>query len=819
MDTWLQDLRIAIRSARKHPLFFLATIATLALGIGGTVALFDVVRSVLLQPLPYPEPDRLVALTSYYPQLRMQGAISPPDFRDYREQATSFEEISATAPVQMSLTGGSDEGAAAEQVEGLRVSANFFRMLGVEPVQGRSFLADEEQPGRERVVIISHSLWSRRFGSDPRIVNSTIRLNREPHLVAGVMPREFHWGRAYGKDKGADIWTPLAFAPDLLTEENRGNEYLDVYARLKNYTPLETARREMPLIHENLRRQYPKHFPPDSEWRFEVRSLKEDLVAEARPALIALFLAAATVLFLGCCNVAALLLTRMTARRKEILVRAALGATGGRLLRLFLTETVFLALIAGAVSLAISTALLHVARSTVAAHIPRLQEVEPGGATLAFTFLVSLITGLAVGLIPAIRSARHSMRSGLSEESGKATHSASRQRAQKTLMAAQMMLTLVLLAGSGLFLRSFVKILQVHPGFDAGHVFTFRLALPPEVYPPGSMREQFFREVNRRIAAVPGVTTVGMISDLPMSGDNNSGSFRIDGRPTAPEGKEPHAEWWVAGAGYFETMKIPLRSGRLFNARDDEKGAPVVIINDRMARQYWPGEDPLGKRIDMEGSEESPQWLTVVGVVGEVKHRSLEDEGRPQFYVPYGYMTFRRMTIVARSAGRPESLAASIRESVRAVDPDVPVFRVSTMEQWISGSTAQRRAALWLTATFSALALLLAVLGIYGLVSHAAAERTQEIGIRRALGAQPADILQLLMGSTLKITAGAMVGGILLFAAGSRLVSGMLYGVEPVDPGTLVAVTGLLVLTAALSSYIPARRALRIGPSDALRYE
>ncbi|HLL77414.1 MAG TPA: ABC transporter permease [Pyrinomonadaceae bacterium] len=811
METVIQDVRYGVRVLAKNPGFTAVAVLTLALGIGANSAIFSVVNAVLLRPLAYKDPERLVLINHNYRKLDLRATVSAPGYTYYREHAQSFSAVAAVTGWNVNLTGDGEP----ERLQGMTVTPNLFPMLGAEAARGRVLLEEEGQPGRNKVVVLSDALWQRRFGGDQSVVNRTVTLNGEPYSVVGVMPPSFRFGREFGPP--ADFWAPIAFTPQQLAPTNLTNEYLTVLASLKPGVSLQQAQAELDSIAATLRNQ---HMPgsDESNWGLLATPMGEQVVGDIRPALLVLLGAVALVLLISCANVANLTLARAAARQKEIAIRAALGAGRGRVVRQLLTESTLIALAGGAAGLLMANWGLSFLLRINEDKIPRAYEIGLDWRVVAFTAGVSLLTGIVFGLGPAFQSARVDLHDTL-KEGGRGGSAGVGRRVRGALVVAEVSLAVVLLVGAGLLVRSFVSLQHVSPGFRPQQVIAMQVSLPVNRYAEPRQRAAFYRQVAEAMRALPGVRAAGAVSVLPMSGQNQSGSFSIEGRPVAPNESMPHGDRWAATHDYFNAMGIPLLRGRYFSERDAEDAPGVAIVDETMARKYWPNEDPVGKRISFEGGAANPKWREIVGVVGHVKHRGLEGESRTQYYVPHPQNPNSSMFLVAQAGGDPAALAAPVREAVRSLDRDLPVYRVTTMERLVADSLAQRRFSMLLFGVFAGVALLLAIVGLYGVLSYTVAQRTHEIGIRMALGARASDVLRLVVGQGLWLTLLGVALGLAGALALTRLMAGLLYGVSAFDPATFAVVALLLTAVALLACLIPARRATRVDPTTALRAE
>jgi putative ABC transport system permease protein len=804
-----QDLRYGLRTLRKNPGFTAVAVIALALGIGANSAIFSVVNTVLLRPLPYKDPDRLVMVweddTRHgYPRDTPAAA----NYVDWREQNRVFEGMAAIADQSFNLTGEGEP----ERIAGRRVSANLFPLLGVEPQLGRVFLPEEDQPGSGgRVVVLSHGLWQRRFGADPKIIGKPLNLNGQSFTVVGVMPSNFQF-----PTREDELWVPIAFGPK--EAANRGNHYLEVVARTKPGVTLQQAQVEMNTIASRLQQQYPEK---NTDLGAVVVPLHEQVVGNIRPALLVLLGAVGFVLLVACANVANLLLARAAARQKEIALRVALGASRLRLIRQFLTESILLAALGGIVGLLLSFWGVNLLKAFIPENISQAKAITIDAGVMGFTLLVSLLTGLVFGLAPAMQASNFNLNETL-KEGGRDSASGRRgNRIRNVLVITEVAVSLVLLIGAGLLINSFLRLRSVDPGFSVNNLLTMKVELPPRKYPDQARRSAFYTELLRRIEALPGVKSAAVTNWIPLVSQGDSIGITIEGRPAPPPGKEAIVVTRVVSPDYFPTMGIQLLRGRQFDERQDRHESPAAaVISETMARRFWPGEDPTGKRIS-QGTPESPDdWMTIVGVVKDVRQFGLDAEPKPQMYLLYAQADFFAPShLVISTNVEPRSLTATVRSTVWEIDKDQPVSNISTMEDVLSESIARQRFSMLLLVIFAAVALVLAAVGIYGVMSYSVAQRTREIGIRMALGAQRSDVLKLAVGQGLKL----VLIGVLIGLAGAliltRVMASLLFGVSATDPITLTSISLMLICVAVLASYIPARRATRVNPLVALRYE
>jgi putative ABC transport system permease protein len=797
----LQDLRYAIRRLAKSPGFALVAVGALALGIGANTAIFSVVNSVLLRPLPYPAPEQLVQLWESRPQQNMPRVeIAPHEFLAWADQCQSFQRLAATDVAQYNLTGRGEP----ERVTGALVTAGYFPLLGAAPAHGRAFLEEEDRPGSDNVVVLGHELWRSRFSSDPSVVGQTVSLDGVACTVVGVLPRGF---RLPG---GAALARPIAFGSE--DRARPGNHFLNVFGRLKDGVTLAQAEAEMAAVAARVEQSLGG---TNVGHQVAVVSLHEQVVGGARTSLLVLLGAVALVLLIACANVANLLLARAAARRREVAVRAALGASRWRIVRQLLAESLLLAGLGGALGLLLAVWGVDLLVGLDPTGVQRAGEVTLDWRVLAFTFGLSLVTGLLFGLAPALQASKADLVESL-KEGGRSGQGLARSRLRGALVVAEVALTLVLLVGAGLLLKSFGRLLAVDSGLDPHNVLTMDVALPPAKYAEPQRITAFYEQLLQEAAALPGVRAAGAVSVLPLAGDDNSNFVQIEGRAPLPPGQAMRAGRRNVSVDYFRAIGIPVRRGRVFTPADTAEAQRVLVINEAMARSFFAGEDPVGQRV--RTGDKSP-WVEVVGVVGDVRHRGLDVDTRPEMFFPQLQTPSRQMTLVVRAAGDPEALAVPLRERVRAIDRDQPVGNVKTMEAWLSESVASRRFSAAVLGVFAAVAAGLAALGLYGVVSYSVAQRTHEIGLRVALGARPRDVLRLVIGQGMLLTLVGTAVGVAAALALTRVMSGLLFGVGATDAGVFVTVPLLLAAVALLACYVPARRATKVDPMIALRYE
>jgi putative ABC transport system permease protein len=818
MKTLWQDLRYAVRVLLKQPGFALVAVVTLALGVGANTAIFSVVNAVLLRPLPYEDAGRLVFL---WENNQRAGAnfmsISLPNLRDWKEQSHSFEQIGATRNASFTITGGGEP----ERVQGEQAEADMFAAFGTRPLLGRAILPDDDRAGGDRVVVLSQRLWQRRFGGDPKVLGRTVTLDGETFTVVGVMPAEFNVATG-----PTELWVPLGRFKPGLPQERDNHPGIVAVARLKKGVSAEQARAEMADIARRLSDQYVENRGNG----VSVTPVEEQLVQGVRTVLLVLLAVVGFVLLIACANVANLLLARAASREKEIAIRVALGAGRLRVARQLLTESFVLALAGGTGGLLLALWGTDVLVASLPANsfIPRQDEIGIDAGVLAFTFAASLLSAFVFGLAPALQASKSDPNESL-KEGGRGASAAS-NRLRKALVVAEVALTLVLLIGAGLMVKSAVRLSEVDPGFDPANVLTMRINLPEARYADGARWADFYRRLDERVRALPGVEASAISSAVPLVGGGSEAGVIAEGRPV-PRGpaESTPALYQAVSPDYHRAMGIKLLRGRYFNEQDTASAQPVAVVDETLARRFWPNEDPLGKHISFEnrGTPDNlqPNWREIVGVVRHVRHYQLERESFVEVYAPFDqlpiWMQKRRpaMSVVARTAGDPAALVSAVRGEVRALDPEVAVFGVNTMTGVLSGAVAQRRISTWLLAAFACVALVLATVGIYGVLAYSVAQRTREIGIRMALGAQTRDVLRLVLGQGLLLALAGVGLGVCGALALTRLMAGLLYGVSATDPATYALISLLLVSVALLACLIPAWRATRVDPMAALRYE
>jgi putative ABC transport system permease protein len=824
MNQFLQDVRYACRMLLKTPGFTLVAILTLALGIGANIAAFSIVDGVLLRPLPFNHSEQLVRV---FDDLRSSNAkdvgMSVPQFWDYRDRAGIFQDIAVIWPIPANLT----EVERPERIEVLATSANYFTMLAAQPALGRVFTQKDDVPGFINAVVLSDGFWHREFGGDPKAIGKSIRLDGDLYQIFGVMPPGFHHpGKTLETEEDAYIAAGYNALP-FPTPPLRSVRMLPgAIARLKPGLSIAAAQARLEGFDAGLARDYATDYPAAAGWAPRLVSVQRDLTANVRAELFVLFAAVGFVLLIACVNLANLLLARASGRHREIAIRLALGAGRGRLIGQLLTESVLLAFVSGCVALVTVVLLKNALLNFAPADIPRLSEVTISPSVLFFALLVSILTGVVFGLAPALQAASPNQISSLREGSRGSGSSKRQMRVSSALVASEIALSLILLIGAGLFLRSFWQILQVRPGFNPHHVVTAQIWLS---YPNDPTQNRYFttpkraafmREVLRRVSALPGVeeASIGGGGSLPLVPARNQVPFTIEGRPADSE-RTPVAEFASVTPGHFHALEIPLLSGRNLTDADDDKGQPVAVVDEAFAHQYWPGDTPIGKRVRPGSFLSTSPWLNIIGIVGNVKSESLETQVVPHIYLSDFQSPSYSSVVYARTAADPGKIGDAIRREVQSVDPDVPVFAVRSMEEVVARSMAERRFALEILGFFAFIALLLACIGIYGVMAYTFSQRTHEIGIRIALGAQRQHILRLALGEGMLLVAFGLAAGLFGALLLTQFLRSMLFAVKPTDPVTFIAIAALLAAVALLACYIPAHRATRVDPLVALREE
>jgi predicted permease len=813
IENTMQDARYALRQLRANPVFAMVMILTLALAIGANSAIFSVVEGVLLRPLPYPQADRIVRLflnSAMYPRF----PLNPWDFHDYRERSRSFEGLAAFTRSDMQLSGGSGQ---PEMLNGFEITAGFFHVLGLQPELGHEFTPSNEVPNSAREVILSDRVWRTRFAGDSNILGRKITLNAMPFTVVGVMgPEAEHPGNeyhpvAYGQH--VDVWAPFWFEGD---PSDRGSHYIEGFGRLKNGVTAAQAAAEMTPLEAQLMRE---HGRPEDRWQVLVVPLKQEIVGASRPMLLMLLAAVGMVLLIACANAANLLLARAASRRRELAVRLALGAPQVRLIRQLLTESLVIALTGGALGLAMAFGGVRAIVSLLPSDFPRAADIHMNAPVFWFTAAVALGTGILFGLVPAMQASRSDPRQGLHDGGRTLTSGRHQQRLRNSLVVSEVTLACVLLIGAGLMLRSLLAQLHLDHGFRQDHVLTATLALPGADYKESLPVVQFYQQLLSQLQAAPGVQAAGAGSDLPWTGWDENRSFDIEGKQPPPD-TFFHARYHAATPGYFRALGTPLVAGRSFTEGDKDGAPGVVVINEAMAKKYWPGEDAVGKRITFyDHPKADKDWLRVAGVVGDVKDKPDSPGAEPGFWWPHAQAPYHDMAVVVRFDGDPGAMVKTLRVAVHGLNPGLAVAQVQLMDQIVEESVAAPRMEFILVGLFGALAIVLAGIGTYGVIAYAVSRRTTEFGLRMALGAQRGDLMRMVLGQGARLVIPGAAAGVVLALVLGRLMKSLIYGVRPDDPLTLVAVAGMVLAVALLASYIPARRAAKSDPMRALRAE
>lgn len=816
MDSIIKDIRFGVRGLLKRPGFTAIAVITLALGIGANSAIFSVVNAVLLRPLPFKDPDRLMFVWERRANSgRANLPVSGHEYAAFKERSNSFEALTLFQPNGFNLTGRGDP----LMVDVAEVSTDYFAVFGVPPMLGRGFAPGEDGNGGAKVVVLGHKLWTQRFGSDPNVINQTVRLNDQSYTVIGVMP---------ALELTPDVLVPI----DLRGEVRKvGKHSYQAIGRLKPGVTLDQAQADLAHIAQQVEQEFPD---ANRGHGVQVVGLHQEVTGRAQLPLLTLFGAVGFVLLIACANVANLLLSRAAVRQREMAIRTALGASRWRLIRQTLTESLLLALIGGGLGLLSAFWLVTLLSKVTAINIPRLDKINVDSRVLLATLGFSILTGLLTGLAPAWRNSEPRLYEWI-KDGMRGSFSPGRRRVSSMLVVAEVALAVVLLVGGGLMLKSFVQLLRVDPGFEPHQVLRLDFALPETKYREPQQQTAFYNELLGRIKTLPGVESVGATTQTPLSPGDNWSAFAIEGRPDPPQGQQQQAAVRAVSDDYFSTMRIPLRKGRTFNSGDarvalplirwypqqpfpehfnEPQPAPAIMINETMARLYWPNEDPVGRRLRIIFSP----WLTVIGVVGDVHHTGLNTPPNPEIYLSQLQEPSSSMAVMARTSGDPLTLATAAREQVKAIDRDLPVT-VTTMDQIFSDSVAGQRFNTLLLGIFASVALLLAMIGVFGVINYSVAQRTHEIGIRIALGAQRVDVFRLVVGQGLVLALIGVALGAIGAVALTRLITGLLYGVSPTDGPTFVIVSLLVTVVALLACYLPARRATRVDPLVALRYE
>ena len=812
MANLTQDIRYAVRMLLKNPGFTLVAVLAVALGIGANSAMFSVINAVLLRPLPYHQPDRLVTIWEESPQRDLyEIPVSLADFNDWVDQNHVFEDLSAYTFTNLNLSGAGEP----ERLLTVRSSANLLKLVGAAPLLGRPFLPEEDKEGASRVVILSQALWQRRFGSDPGIIGRSLTLDNQSYAVVGVMPANFQFPVGFGYlgkvlNDPIDLYVPIAASSK---ETARGSYAFFSIGRLKPAVTIEEARAEMTTIESRIEQQYPGS---NTGIVISLIPTHEQTVKLIRPALLVLLGAVAFLLLIACTNIANILLARAASRQKEIAIRTALGATRLRVLRLLLTESVILSLVGGCLGLLLALWGTDALMALAPDNIPRINEVGVDARVFGFTLAVSLLTGIVFGLIPALHASKPDLNETLKEGSRGSTGGAAGKRIRSVLVAAEVALSLVLLVGAGLMVKSFLRLQQMNLGFNPDNVLAASLSLSRNKYPDDQKQVAFFQAALERLRSLSGVQSAAITSGLPLTLSVSGSDFQIEGRPEPELGKEMIINTRSVSPGYFRTLGIPMIKGRDFSDTDKSDAPKAAIINNDLARIYFPDQDPIGKRITFDEGE---SWMSIIGQIGDVKQLGLDSTAKPEVYFPYLQATERSMSIVVRTTSNPLSMVGALKSQIQEIDKDLPIADVMTMGKLLSESVSGRRFNMLLLTIFAAVALVLAAVGIYGVMSYSVSQRTHEIGIRMALGAQTSEVLRLVVGQGMALTMAGLGTGVVASLLLTRLMESMLFGVAATDPITFLAVSVLLAGVALTACLVPARRAAKVDPMVALRYE
>ncbi|HEU4594978.1 MAG TPA: ABC transporter permease [Pyrinomonadaceae bacterium] len=803
MGALLQDIRYGLRTLLKNPGVALLAVFALCLGIGANTAIFSIVNAVMLRPLPVEEPDQLVMLFESKPQAGITRAqVSYANYADWKRGSQSFESMAAFGAQSFNVTIGGEP----ERVPGARVTADFFQVTKARPALGSTFTAEASEAGSDRVVILSHAFWENRFNSDPQAVGKTLILDGGNHTIIGVMPKEFQF-----PSRRTALWAPLAAETSAA-----GTHYLNVIARLKPEATSAQAQAEMSAVAQRLSEQGDR-----AGWGVTLITLSDYSIGNIKSAFFILFAAVVFVLLIACANVVNLLLSRAAARQKEVAIRAAIGATRLRILRQLLTESMLLSLLGGGLGLALAFVGIELLLASLpgGVAIPNAEDIGIDAQVLVFTVVVSVVTGVLCGLAPAWRLSKTDLNETLKEVVRGSTGTLGGRRVRNVLMVSEVALALMLLISAGLMIKSFLMLQYVDPGFKADNVLTMEVSLPKAKYAEDYQVAAFYAQALERIAALPGVQAAGAVNNLPLSGETTNVVINIEGRPSQPNEDELYTGYRSVSPEYFGAMGVPVKAGRAFAQSDGAKAPGVAIINETMARRFWPGADPLGKRVKQGALESSEPWVTVVGVVGDVRHSAINQEPRAEMYLPYQQEPLRSMFVAVRTAADPQSIAPAVRGAILSVDKDQPISNLRSMEEVVSDANFGRRTTTVLLVIFAVVALVLTTVGIYGLLAYSVTQRKQEIGIRMALGAQAGDVLKMILKEGMFIVSVGIAIGLVLALVAGRLMSSMLYGVSATDPLTLVGLSLFLIFVALTACFIPARRATRLDPMQVLRYE
>jgi putative ABC transport system permease protein len=798
----LNDFRYALRQLIKAPSFTAVAILTLALGIGACTAIFSVVNTVLLQPLDYPDSGRIVMIRETLLPQFPEFSVSPPNFLDWQKQTKSYEYLAAYSNAGINLTGEGEP----QRLVGIKGTANYFDVFGVKPVLGRMFLPEEDAVGKNHVVVLSYAFWQRVFGGARDVVGRSIQLNGEPYTVVGVAPTG-------GLTSKVDLWTPMAFKPDEMVNEARGAHYINVFGRLKPGVTAAQAKAELDVLATQLAQQYPDS---NKGWGILMMPMQDYMVRDVKPVLWTLLGAVGCVLLIACANIANLLLARATARHREISIRAALGAGRGRLIRQLLTESVLLAICGGVAGILLARLGLDALLALAPPNLPRITEVRLDRGILIFSLALSILTGLIFGIAPALLAARADVNEALKQGTRGSTEGGARGRLRSALVVIEVVFALMLLGGAGLLARSFMQLANVDPGFNPENATVLRLSLPQKKYALPEQQTAFANTLLERVKGLPGVQAAAITHSVPLVGDSILG-FNIEGRPALAPSDLPNTSYYSVTPEYFRAMGIRLVRGRIFTPQDDAKAPRVAIINETMARQHFPNEDPIGKRINITWGPDT--WREIVGIVGDIKQYGVDKATSAQSYEPFAQVPFSSLNVVVRTSGSPAALLGALRPTVYAVDKDQPIGSIRPLEEIMAESIARQRFAMTLLSVFSAVALVIAAVGIYGVMAYNVVQRTGEFGIRMALGAQQSDVMRLVLTQGGKLIGLGLLIGLAATLAASRAMGSMLFNTSAYDPLTLGTITILLAAVALVACFFPANRATKVNPIEALRSE
>jgi putative ABC transport system permease protein len=818
METLIKDIRYGVRSLLKRPGFTVVAIVTLALGIGANTAIFSVVNAVVLRPLPYAEPERLMTLWETMPGSD-QRSVAPGNFVDWRAQNKTFEDMAATFYANFNLTSDGEP----DRIDGATITSNFMSVLGASAQLGRTFQADDDEHQDRNVVLLSDGLWRRRFGADQNVVGRTITIDETPHTIVGVMGRGFQFPArsdlwVLGRNRGAVPTSLISQVPTNDWVHERDAHFIRVIGRLRSGVSLSQAQSDIAGITSKLEHDFPQ---TNGGLGSNVVPLHTQVIGDVRGVLFILLGAVGFVLLIACTNVANLMLTRATQRDRELAIRTAVGASRLRLIRQLLTESLLLSIVGGLAGLVVSVWAVDLFIKLSPGDIPRLNEASVDLRLLGFTLLVSLLTGVGFGLLPAFQATRTNLNTALKEGGTKASEGKQRRGARNILVVTEIALAQVLLVGAALLAISYVRVSHIDPGFNPDRVLTAKIAPSAKKYPEPRSRSAFYATVLERLESLPGVESAGMVMSLPLTGSSMNRGFRVEGRPAPKADENVTMDFQIVSPSYFSTLEIPIKQGRGLSGADTETSERVIVINSAMARRYWPNEDPVGKRMAIGESSKDTSWRTIVGVVGDNRHASLSETPVPTAFISYhqDLESWPRMGFVIKSKTDAASLTSAVRKELAAIDRSQPVYAIEPMENLLHTSVAQRRFIMLLLGSLSAIALILAMVGVYGVISFSVTERTQEIGIRMALGARAADVLRMVLGQAMRVTLIGIVIGLGAAFALTRLLASLLFEVSATDLRTFSIVAALLGAVALFACYIPARRATKVDPLVALRYE